>query len=389
VRSTFAGRATILLGRAPEAQICLAADESASRRHALVEFDPPRCVVRDLGSHNGMRHNGVRLEGEAPLRDGDRLAIGQSVFDVHLQGGGAGILGGALAPAGERAEEPPRLDLPGLELLRLLGEGGVGRVYLARRRADGQSVAVKVLRPEYAVTEEDVATFAREARLGAQLRHPHAVEVFDAGFASGAFYFELEYVDGPDAAAVIAARGPFSVGAAIAVARQVLCALAAAHARHLVHRDVKPENILLDGFARAGRDEGVGRLHAKLTDFGLMRCFDDPAVTFITRTGEGKGTPAFMPPEQIEGARRAGPAADIYALGGTLYYLLTGATPLDFATVTHPLITILEAPPVPLRTRLPEAPAALEALIARCLAKDPRERPEGAGALAAALAELA
>jgi len=390
----FPVRDRFLVGRLKSVQVSLSGDGAVSRRHCLVEVCPPRSRVRDL-SRNGTRVNGERVRGERDLANGDEIAIGQTALAFALLpppgrdalaptpstarcpvcGGGPdggcmcqtlAWLPGESAPAGGAPPATPQLDaFPGLTLLEVLGEGPHGLVYRAQRAA-GDEVALKTLRPDRPPTPAEADRFLKAAADAARVEHPAAVPLLGSGCHEGVFYFALERVDGPDALAELARRGrPFSLNKGVAIVRRLLGALEAAHAGGRVHGDVKPTNVLL-----ARRGQGFV---PRLTDFGLLRVFEAHGLTF-TRIGEGRGTPASLPPELLEGAA-PGPAADVYGLAATLYYFLCEQPPVDFTRADHPLLAVAEGERIPLRTHVPDVPAAVDAALGRCLAIDPASRP--------------
>ena len=197
-----------------------------------------------------------------------------------------------------------------------LAVGGFARVYRGTDRRLGRPVAVKLLEVGRIATADPEARrrFVREARSSAGFTHPHAVTVFDAGEADGELFIVMELVDGPSLANAMAERGPFPEGDAVRIATQVLSALSAAHASGIVHRDVKPANILLDA-----------RGDAKLADFGIAKRFDD-LTDSLTATGLIVGTPRYLSPEQARG-EPISPASDLYAVGVILHEMLAGAPP--------------------------------------------------------------
>ena len=199
------------------------------------------------------------------------------------------------------------------ELSRLLGRGGMGEVYEAYDQKLSRRVAVKRVRSELA-DEPAQERFVREVRHTAAFAHPNVVTVFDVGDESDHPYFVMELVEGRTLAAALAAEGPLPVDEAARIADSVLAGLAAAHAQGLIHRDVKPSNVLL------GADGSV-----KLSDFGIAKAVHDAAAP-LTAAGEVLGTPTYLAPEQTRG-EQAGPPADIYAVGVLLYELLAGVLP--------------------------------------------------------------
>ncbi len=226
----------------------------------------------------------------------------------------------ATPPEGFVPPEPAELasEFPQLEILELLGQGGMGAVYKARQRQLDRLVALKVLPPQVGQMEAFAERFSREARSLARLNHPGIVMVYDFGHTdSGLYYFIMEFVDGTDLRHVIQGR-QFSSVQALAIVPQICEALQYAHEEGIVHRDIKPENILLN---KKGR--------AKIADFGLAKLLDRPATAYtLTHAGQRMGTPHYMAPEQIEHPGQVDHRADIYSLGVVFYEMLTGELPL-------------------------------------------------------------
>jgi serine/threonine protein kinase len=207
---------------------------------------------------------------------------------------------------------------PQLEIIELLGQGGMGAVYKARQKQLDRLVALKILPPEISQTEAFAERFTREARSMAKLNNPRIVSVFDFGQTEeGLFYFIMEFVDGTDLRHVIQ-EGGLSSKEALALVPQICEALQYAHEEGIVHRDIKPENILLD---KKGR--------VKISDFGLAKLLDKPATAYtLTAAGHKMGTPHYMAPEQIEHPGQVDHRADIYSLGVVFYEMLTGELPI-------------------------------------------------------------
>jgi eukaryotic-like serine/threonine-protein kinase len=246
------------------------------------------------------------------------------------------------------------------ELLELVGRGGMSSVWKAHDRLLDRTVAIKVLHEHYTQDEEYVERFRREARSVAQVSHPNIVTVIDRGEDGGRQYIVFEYVDGENLKQVIEREGPLPVREALLLALQVARALGFAHDRGLVHRDVKPQNVLLN-------DEG----QAKVTDFGIARSVD---VDGVTVTGTVLGTSEYIAPEQARG-QRVDAHTDVYSLGVVLYELLTGAVPFSGESfVTVALQHVNEAPPDVLEHR-PDCPPRVALAIERAMAKEPEDRP--------------
>jgi serine/threonine-protein kinase len=257
--------------------------------------------------------------------------------------------------------------IPGYEVVRELGRGGMGVVYLAVRQADGAVIALKTILPALAGSADEVARFLREASVLRELDHPHIVAFQENGEANGMLYFAMDYVAGTDAERLLREGGPLPTGRAIDLVSQLLQALDYAHAKRFVHRDIKPANLLV---AREG-----GGDHARLADFGLARVYQASQLSGLTVTGAVGGTPAFMAPEQVTSYRDVQPAADLYSAAATLYYLLTGRHTHDFGPSVHErLLQLLHEDPVPIEQRRPDLPDELAAVLRRALARDPRRR---------------
>ena len=250
--------------------------------------------------------------------------------------------------------------LAGYRVEALLGRGGMGVVYLAEDLRLKRRVALKLLAPELAENGEFRERFLRESELAASLDHPNVVPIYEAGEADGRLYISMRYVEGADLKTTLA-DGPLAPAHAAALVAQVAAALDAAHERGLVHRDVKPSNVLVDG-----------RGHAYLGDFGLTRLLAEPGLSLPS--GSSLGTPDYVAPEQIRGEELDG-RADVYALGCLLYECLVGEPPFRSDSETATLFAHLEKEP-------PVLPG-LEDVLARALAKDRDERFETCGALVA------
>jgi serine/threonine-protein kinase len=404
---------TFLIGRSENAHLYLPEDRFFSRHHCLLEIAPPRCFLRDLGSTNGTFVNGERVQ-EIFLKSGDRVQGGQTVLEVDVQieqstsGAEAPTLtkpfeitiecancGRRECAEGSATNEPMTFiceecreelkrqpqPVPGYEMIKVLGRGGMGCVMLARSEKTGRAVAIKTLLPEVAVTDQAVRRFMREIDVAAALDHPNIVRYLESGTHNGAVYLVTEYVEGSDAARLADAQGgrlPYKE--AIDVISQSLDALAYAHGKGYIHRDIKESNILLSGASP--------NYTAKLTDFGLAKSFTQTGMSGITMAGDMAGTFAYMPPEQIKDFRNVKPTSDIYALGMTAYSLLAGDTALDVGPSGDMAATvraIFDGQIVPLRRRAAEVPERVAEVIERALAKDPAHRWQSAAAMRTAL----
>jgi beta-lactam-binding protein with PASTA domain len=244
------------------------------------------------------------------------------------------------------------------EVLSRIGTGGMADVYLARDQLLGRQVAVKLLHHRFAEDQEFVERFRREASSAASLSHPNVVAIFDRGEWDGTYYIAMEYLPGHSLKAVVRERGPMDPAAAIDIVIQILHAARFAHRRGVIHRDLKPHNVILD-------EEG----RAKVTDFGIARA----GASDMTLTGSIMGTAQYLSPEQAQG-HAVSASSDIYAVGIVLYELLTGVVPFDGETaVTIALKQVSATPPPPSTINHAVGPE-LDAIVLRALAKDPAER---------------
>jgi len=280
---------------------------------------------------------------------------------------------------GLRAQVREAAKLGQYRLEERIGSGAMGEVYRASHAMLRRPTAIKVIRPD-PTDPERLRRFEREVRETSRLSHPNTVAVFDYGRTpDGAFYYAMEYLDGADLRGLVERHGPLPPGRVIHVLGQACGALAEAHAMGLVHRDLKPSNLML--CRRGGMHDVV-----KVVDFGLVR--DVAAAPDLTGTGVLCGTPETMAPEVLMGDP-ASPRADLYALGVVGYFLLTGKGIFDATSALEIVGHHLHTPPVPPRHRVPSVPEDLEAVILRCLRKDPEERYADAASLRDALAACA
>ncbi len=407
---TFEGHDVFLVGRSPNAHARFPEDDPFfSRVHFLVEMNPPQCRLTDMGSRNGTYVNGGKVN-VVDLADGDEIRAGHTRITVRVEevptaprgvpGDPADTHTDIALPAVPRSSPPlirppapineltgstvlPREaeipKVPGYQLIRELGRGNMGIVYLASRLTDGLAVAVKTILPTQAENKDVTARFLREAETLGRFDHPNIVKFHEAGTVScrapldgtptagGLLYFVMEYVGGTDVAKVLGERPRVELRTAIRLAIQVLDALSHAHAKGLVHRDIKPANVLL-------ADLPDGKRQVKLADFGLARVYRASQISGLTHLGDLGGTPAYMPPEQITNYREVMPAADQYSTAAMLYHMLTGKWVFDLPPMPGGLLTILNKEPVPLTARRPDLPAPLGEVLHKALAKKPEDR---------------
>jgi serine/threonine protein kinase len=332
---------SIVAGRDEHCELRIS-DPKASRAHCRFTIDPPHVSVRDLGSRNGTRVNGVVVE-ERELADGDEVRIGSTTLRITV------------APA----------EFSGYALGHELGRGAQGVVFLARDTTTGEPVALKML---HDIRPDAAALLLREIANVRTLRHPNIVEFRGVGHEPRPFLVSA-YCPGGS----VDRLGQLTVGDAVPIVRGILAGLAHAHhallpqvrladhtttARGLVHRDVKPQNVLLHS--------GI----AQLADFGLAKAYDLAGLSGHTRTGELGGSLEFCPRAQVLNYRYAPPWVDVWAAAATLYWMLTGKPPRDFPPGADPVAIVLRENPVPIRIREPSVPGPLAAVIDEVLAED-------------------
>jgi serine/threonine protein kinase len=372
------GDRPLVVGRAPDVGLKIE-DARLSRRHCQLEIRGGAVLVEDLGSANGTYVGGARIAGPTAVPFGGRIRIGRSWLRVVPDGIPPAALreaddSGSTAASFGRGAAPPAPSIAGYEVGPAIGQGSFGAVYRARRLADGREVAIKVLCTGPATKAKIVARFLREIEATRQLRHPNLVAVFEAGEREGFAFLVMELCPGDTLAKILGKTGRMPVRRALEVARGLAAALEHAFSRGFVHRDVKPENVLFDA-------QGT----PKLCDFGLVKSLGASAYAGLTRPGQGFGSVAYMPPEQVGNAVNADQRADIYSVGATLYHMLTGRRPFGGKLTKGLLRRVLEEKPQPILALAPEVPPAVVALVDRCLEKDPAARFQTPAELRAAI----
>jgi eukaryotic-like serine/threonine-protein kinase len=258
-------------------------------------------------------------------------------------------------------------------IVRKLGAGGMADVYLAEDQELGRRVAIKILNDRHAADDSFIERFRREAKNAAGLSHPNIVSIYDRGEAEGTYYIAMEFLDGRSLKELIVGRGPAPVKVAIDYARQILAAVGFAHRHGIVHRDIKPHNVLVGG---------EGRL--KVTDFGIARS----GASQMTEVGSIIGTAQYLSPEQARGAR-VDQTSDLYSVGVVLYEMLTGQVPFTGDTPLEIAMKHLSEVPKPPSELRPEVPHDLDSVVLRALAKDPSERYQSAEEMDRDLARVA
>jgi serine/threonine-protein kinase len=255
-------------------------------------------------------------------------------------------------------------------VVRKLGQGGMGEVYLGEHTLIGRRAAIKILHAERSAQRENVERFFNEARATSAVADPGIVAIFDFGVTpTGTAYIVMEYLDGEPLSMRLRRRGRLTATDAVRITRQLAGSLAAAHAVGIVHRDLKPENLFMI------RDpEAPGGERPKILDFGIAKLDDDNQDRFRTRTGVVMGTPAYMSPEQCSGTGKIDTRSDIYSLGCVLFHLLTGRIPFDLEGVGAIISAHLREEAAAPSMTMPGVPPIVDPLVARCMAKRPDAR---------------
>jgi serine/threonine-protein kinase len=277
-------------------------------------------------------------------------------------------------------------------ILDQIGSGGMGRIFKARHQTMNRLVALKVLAPQFVNTERARQLFLREVQAAARLSHPNIVTAYDADEVNGRCYLVMEYVDGPNLDQLVRQLGPLPIGLTCDLVRQAAHGLQCAFALGMVHRDIKPANLLVQ---RPANDTAAVPCVVKILDFGLARLHAPEAVpaagnqTILTRANTIMGTPDFVSPEQARDMHQVDIRSDLYSLGCTFYYLLTGRVPFPGGTAVEKLVRHVGQQPTPVEELRPEAPPGVAAIVRRLMAKQPDDRFQTPAELAAALAPYA
>jgi len=350
----------LLIGRCEQASIRLRG-WSTSRRHAYIELRDDGLVLTDLASQHGTQVDGIALEPhtEVALATTSRVVIGNYELRAEI----------VVAPEDrttQRFRYPSFLPSGEFEIIDQLGDGSVGEVWAAQQTLLGRRVAIKRLRQEHDPDSEGYKRFLREARLYTTVRSPHLIELYDVRLEpGGAPYLLLELVDGMSALELLE-HGPLTVSQALRIAEDVARGLDALHRAGIVHRDVKPSNVLIGA-------EG----QAKLGDLGVAKVFGTEG---LTKTGIGIGSLPYTAPEQIADAKRADARSDLYGLGVTLWQLLTRRVPFDSDTLglMQLMERVVQEELPPVRVLRPDCPQKVSDFVRLLVAKAPADRPRAA-----------
>ncbi|MFM7363700.1 MAG: protein kinase domain-containing protein [Cuspidothrix sp.] len=390
----FDSRSTCIIGRSEDCNLQIAddIDMTISRYHCLLDINPPQIRIRDFGSLNGTYVNGKKIGQrqrdqdpkeaqkiaypEYDLINGDRVTIGDIIFNITIQGQIVNqpepenkpnflqIIQNLFNLANQNNQNNQSPDYKNLQsianyqIIRSLGEGGCGEVFLVKHLHTQRLLALKLMLPQVAAQAAGVKMFLRETENTKCLQHPHVIQLLDYGFAENAFFFTMEYCEYGDVLKLMEKYGGFlPVNIAIPIILQVLDGLNYAHnvdiphvlladgtqgtGKGLVHRDLKPSNIFL-------ADNG-GKMIAKIGDYGLAKAFDLAGLSGQTLTGTKAGTPAFMCRQQFLDFKRSLPEVDVWAAAASLYCMLTGDIPRNFTG--DPFSCVLKNDVVPIQKR--------------------------------------
>ena len=341
-----------------------------------VSVDPLLAALRDSGQHSADK---VAAAERAFAECGGRPA------DLAERLNGAGILTRYQYKKLQAGRAADLVFGPYL-ILDKIGEGGMGKVYRAMQLRMNRLVALKVVRPQLMANKTVLKRYEREAAAAAKLDHPNIVKLYDAELADGRYFLAMEYVEGLDLAKLVKQFGPLPYQEACEYVRQAALGLHHAHSQSLIHRDIKPSNLLVYGERALPGTNGKAAL--KILDMGLVRSIldEDDGQPDLTRDGTVVGTPDYMSPEQAKNSSTVTPQADIYSLGCTLYYLITGKAPYPDGTPVEKLIKHQLDPFPDVRKLVPSVPAALARVLADMTAKRVSDRTPTAAAVALAIA---
>jgi serine/threonine protein kinase len=352
----LAAGATIRLGRSPESGWDVAWDNQISREHADLIFNDDLLTVRQVES----ARNPIHFDGESTpacaLGYDETFRIGQTEFRLIQQ------TDDKSNHDSDDSDDSHRIG--DYVVSRLLGTGGMGSVYLARHTSSGHDVALKVLGADQARNPELVRRFQLEGQLAQGLRHQNLVEVLETGVADNTHFIAQEFIDGADISQWLVQRGTLPLKRTISIIRQVAEALAYLHRNNIIHRDVKPSNLLMtrDGTPR-------------LADMGVARSLEaDSDSSQVTQAGAVVGTIDYIAPEQADDSHSADARSDIYSLGCTWYEMLTGSPPFPDGGLTDKINAHATQPPPNPRNLNPDVPEALVAVLDRMMAKSPNQR---------------
>jgi len=415
---------TFIFGRERDCHICIPEDDYLSRHHFLLEINPPEVRIRDLGSLNGTYVNGKKIGGrlkeETPeqgaariypqidLHDDDEIRTGDSCFivkqdiwqpkkiEARCQKCGKDVTSeiGSDRPGdyicheceGQLAINPQVFiqeimkslegrssvtNIPDYRILKSLGKGGMGEVFQVENKTNGQIAALKVMLSKIAVNPDARNNFLREIHTTSVLRHKNIINLINSGSVGSLFFIVMEFCEEGNLIDLISRlQRPLSLKETLPFLLQVLDGLAYAHSKGFVHRDIKPQNILLK--------KERGELIAKIGDFGLSKNFTQAGFSGMTITGNYAGSYPFMPREQLTNFKYVKPVSDVWSVAATFYFLLTGDLPRIIKPGEDPMIAILKGDILPIQKRRSDIPSKFAKIIDRALSNDPKSRYQSA-----------
>jgi len=338
--------ATFTMGRRSQSNVPVA-DAKSSREHAVIHDQGGAFFLQDL-SRNGTFLNSkpaLKTEPGSPLKFGDKITIGDTIYELV-----------------DEKSEPIVIEIPGYNILEKVGSGGMGVVYKAKQLSMDRIVALKVLNERYSNNAEFVDRFIREARAAGKLNHPNVIHVHDISRANGRHYFSMEFIDGPSVRELLKKEKHLDVNKSLDITLQAAKALEFAHENRIVHRDIKPDNLMLTR-------EGI----VKIADLGIAKTFDDGGSSGAKDHRGVLGTPHYMAPEQAMG-KAIDHRADIYSLGATFYHMVTGATPFTGSTAQEILKAHVQTSLTPIQDLNKDVPDPVCFIIERMMAKLPEKR---------------
>jgi eukaryotic-like serine/threonine-protein kinase len=357
---SFTGHDTFLVGRSRHAHFRLPVNDKAfSRVHFMVEVNPPRCRLIDMGSHNGTYVNGQKVMS-ADLADGDQIRAGHTILAVRVEEDSSETL--SFHP---EVDSPYMPEVPGHVAMREIESGS--RLFLAASNPGDELRAIRIIRPQQGGTPSQVARFLESTKVLLDLRHPNIARLCDRGSGKSWFWFIYEYLPGRDAAQVLASDGPLSLERTIAWMDPLLAALEFTHSRGIVVRDLRPRMVRLT--------EDGGKEKPVWTMLGLERMFEASPLSGLAGLANVTEHAAFLPPEFVTDYKNPTPAGDQYAAAALCYHFLTRKFVFDLPSKENRRFSVLlKMQVVPIRERRPDLPAAVCEVIERALRRQPSQR---------------
>lgn len=394
----------ISIGRSPKAFFSFPKDQKISRLHCLLEFAPPyNCYIRDLDSSNGTFYGTPNKEKkkisfrriqEIHIENNHYIRVGATTFRVNMKRpkiplqftcndcncvieddsfarGEASTFANKYycEQCQEKNKKQPLKIIGDFEVIRRLGEGSIGVVYLAKHIKTGRLLALKIAHPSTAPHENQIKRFLREAEYGAEIRHKNIVNYYKANYsnAHGFFYIPMEYIPGIDLQQYIRNNnGPIRMSQAKNMILDMVNAINFLHEKKIIHRDIKPANMLI-----VQKNEVP---FLKLADLGLAKRYEETGLCGLTMSNKAMGTPDYLAPEQLENARDVDERADIYSTAATIYHILTNNTIFSGGSLREVFSKIMNEKPIPMREYEASIPVNLEKIVMLCLEKNPDKR---------------